>query len=111
MRSRAMLRTPGRKRLDGRCVSSLRRPGATGIKGLLLLPGPRFVMAEKSPSRGWRQQGPKTTPTTTSAAGTGKRDWQRQTTPTAAPRRPWSRGSKLAFAAALLGVLVGGVYV
>jgi hypothetical protein len=67
-------------------------------------------MADKSPGRGWRQQGQPAPAAATTSPGAGKRGWQKQSIPTAAPRKPWSRGSKLAFAAALLGLVIGGVY-
>jgi hypothetical protein len=67
-------------------------------------------MAAKDPRPDWRQ-GNKRATGAAPAAGAGKRDWQRQSAPAAGPRKPWSRGSKLAFAVVLLSLFVGGMYI
>ncbi len=66
-------------------------------------------MADKNPRPDWRNANKKPAGATP-AAGAGKRDWQKQSLPTSGPRKPWSRGSKLFLAAALLAALFGGVF-
>ncbi len=67
-------------------------------------------MAEKKPGPDWRNAN-KRNAGASPAAGAGKRDWQKQSTPSAGPRKPWSRGSKLFLGLGLLSLFFGGVYV
>ena len=71
-------------------------------------------MANKNPGD-WRQHGKKSpaaaaAPVAPTGTGGGKRGWQSQDEPTAGPKKPWSRISKLFAALGTLGVLSGLVF-
>lgn len=68
-------------------------------------------MSEKNPRPDWRQANKKSPSQPPAAAGGGKRGWQKQTGAASGPRKPWSRGSKLALAVLMLSFIVGGVYI
>jgi hypothetical protein len=64
-------------------------------------------MAENKPNPDWRQANKGKAAAPPAGAGGGKRGWQKQAAEPAGPKKPWSRGSKLAFGVFLASLLMG----